>query len=222
MKKIILILVLTAISFGQKKIDVNFGEVTADIVEVDSVIVSDSINIGNSAFMVNDSTLTLGGVCITTPGRDTTCWSESREITDFRIGNCMGFFIDNRNDPLAPGATIADSVGWIFQINTGVTYANFAAMVEFGPNRRIEGDNSDELWTLLLNDTSAVVASGLVPPVLGHKIIEIDRDSGTVNIITDLTAGTIEADNGFSGSWVNAESDTVKVIGGIIVDVVSP
>lgn len=46
--------------------------------------------------------------------------------------------------------------------------------------------------------------------------------SGTVDFPEGITSGTIEADNGWTGTWVNAESDTVHVVGGIITDVVSP
>ena len=43
--------------------------------------------------------------------------------------------------------------------------------------------------------------------------------SDDADIVGDLTAGTIQADNGYTGSWVNNEGNTVTVVGGIITDV---
>ena len=40
-----------------------------------------------------------------------------------------------------------------------------------------------------------------------------------VDIVGDLTAGTIQSDNGFTGSFTNGDGDTVTVVGGIITDV---
>lgn len=45
------------------------------------------------------------------------------------------------------------------------------------------------------------------------------RDTGNVDVVTNFTAGTIQADDGFTGSWVNNEGDTVTVVGGIITGV---
>jgi hypothetical protein len=42
---------------------------------------------------------------------------------------------------------------------------------------------------------------------------------GDLDAIGDLTAGTIQADDGFTGNWVNNEGDTVTVAGGVITDV---
>ncbi len=46
--------------------------------------------------------------------------------------------------------------------------------------------------------------------------------AGDLDVVGDLTAGTIKADDGFTGSWVNAEGDTVNVVSGIITSVVTP
>jgi len=43
--------------------------------------------------------------------------------------------------------------------------------------------------------------------------------AGDVDVIGDFTAGTIQADDGFTGNWTNNEGDTVTVVGGIITDV---
>ncbi len=52
----------------------------------------------------------------------------------------------------------------------------------------------------------------------GNNALVIDTNAD-VDIPNDLTAGTIQADNGYTGSWVNAEANTVTVVGGIITDV---
>jgi hypothetical protein len=44
-------------------------------------------------------------------------------------------------------------------------------------------------------------------------------ETGDVDVPLDFTAGTIQADNGYTGSWVNNEGNTVTVVGGIITDV---
>jgi len=49
--------------------------------------------------------------------------------------------------------------------------------------------------------------------------LSIARDTGNVDVVTNFTAGTIQADNGFTGSWVNNEGDTVTVVGGVITNV---
>ena len=46
----------------------------------------------------------------------------------------------------------------------------------------------------------------------------IDSSQG-MDVVGDFTAGTIQADNGYTGSWVNAEGSTVTVVGGVITDV---
>ena len=46
--------------------------------------------------------------------------------------------------------------------------------------------------------------------------------AGDVDVVNNLTAGTIQADDGFTGSWLNNEGDTVTVVGGIITDVSAP
>ena len=217
MKATLFLLLVFTIS-STAKIDVDFGSISGDF-----------IDIADSMVIVDDSTITLGGICITTPGRDTICWSTEDVVTDFRINHCQGFMIDDRNDPLGPGAILADSVGWIFNINTTTGYDAFGAWVEFGPNRRVERDNSQEIWAVLLKDTTATIATGLLPGFFGHKIIEIYRNSsrvmfyGPVDVDDDLTAGTIEADNGADATnFVVAVGDTITVVGGVITKLVHP
>ena len=43
--------------------------------------------------------------------------------------------------------------------------------------------------------------------------------SGNVDVVGDFTAGTIQADDGWTGSFTNGDGDTVTVTGGIITDV---
>jgi len=40
-----------------------------------------------------------------------------------------------------------------------------------------------------------------------------------LDVVGDLTAGTIQADNGFTGSFTNGDGATVTVVGGIITGV---
>jgi hypothetical protein len=77
-------------------------------------------------------------------------------------------------------------------------------------------------WTLVYSDSTLVLQTGIAPPAVGKKIFEAMLATGNIDFPNGITAGTIEADNGWTGTWVNAESDTVHVVGGIIVDVVSP
>lgn len=48
--------------------------------------------------------------------------------------------------------------------------------------------------------------------------VRIDS-AGLVDVIGNFTAGTIQADNGFTGSFTNGVGDTVTVVGGMITDV---
>lgn len=44
-------------------------------------------------------------------------------------------------------------------------------------------------------------------------------DGDAFDVVGDFTAGTIQADDGYTGTWVNNEGNTVTVVGGIITDV---
>jgi len=78
--------------------------------------------------------------------------------------------------------------------------------------------NITRWWTMQCKDTYFRLYA---KDTDGALAVQADS-SGTVDFPVGLTAGTIEADNGWTGTWVNAESDTVHVVGGIITDVVSP
>lgn len=58
-------------------------------------------------------------------------------------------------------------------------------------------------------------ASGDGEPDIGMVLSAV----GNLDVVNNLTAGTIQADDGFSGSWVNNEGDTVTIVGGIITSV---
>lgn len=44
-------------------------------------------------------------------------------------------------------------------------------------------------------------------------------NTGDVDVVNDLTAGTIQADDGFTGSFTNGDGATVTVVGGVITGV---
>jgi len=72
-----------------------------------------------------------------------------------------------------------------------------------------DGSSDDQLGKMVCSvNTGAGIAEGL-------RI----NSNADVDIVNDLTAGTIQADNGYTGSWTNAESNTVTVVGGVITDV---
>jgi len=48
--------------------------------------------------------------------------------------------------------------------------------------------------------------------------LTINKD-GDVDVVNDFTAGTIQADNGWSGSFTNGDGNTVTVVGGVITGV---
>jgi hypothetical protein len=77
-------------------------------------------------------------------------------------------------------------------------------------------DNDAVIWDVkadgAANDKFTIRESG----VGDH--FEISK-GGAVDVAGDFTAGTIQADNGFTGTFTNGDGDTVTVAGGIITDV---
>lgn len=103
---------------------------------------------------------------------------------------------------------------------------------------RASSDNLDNTSTLRLHNNDAgddygqLATNGWLE-LYGGLGIEVDigglyvGDSrpvsiprGDADVQNDLTAGTIQADNGYTGTWVNNEAKTVTVVGGVITSVV--
>ena len=94
--------------------------------------------------------------------------------------------------------------------------------MSFEAGLHVDSYYSDNHWVFEIRKDVLKLQSGLVPGYLGELLVEVSLNTGAVDVETDFTAGTIQADNGWTGTWVNAESDTVHVVGGVITDVVSP
>jgi hypothetical protein len=72
-------------------------------------------------------------------------------------------------------------------------------------------DDQKGLWRVLLNDGN----DGTSPSVTAISMLS----DGSVDVPGDFTAGSVQADNGYTGSWINSEGNTVTVVGGIITGV---
>jgi len=76
-------------------------------------------------------------------------------------------------------------------------------------------------YSTVVNHVSTLDWNAYVVDVLSANV-EIDTTivlKLDTDVEGDLTASTIQADNGFTGSFTNGDGDTVTVVGGIITDV---
>lgn len=196
-KMIVLMSMLVAVGFGQK-IDVNFGEVTADIMETDSIEVDSLVRVGDIDLKVLDT-----------------------GMTQFLAHYMKAFLLDNAGNPSAPGATHADSIGWRIGIADGTGTDN--AMISFCQGDAREAFVPGEDWIVLIEQSDITLQTGVFPEFLGVTLVKINKTSGDVDIVNDLTAGTIEADNGTDeAAWVVQAGDTIEIVGGVIVDIAHP
>ena len=109
-----------------------------------------------------------------------------------------------------------------FQVSTEAStsygHSNFVFEVGF--------DNAgimDDHWVLMVRDSSAFFASGIIPGMFGENIVDVDFFTQAVNVEQDFTAGTIEADNGVDATnFIFAVGDTITVVGGIITNLAHP
>lgn len=95
------------------------------------------------------------------------------------------------------------------------------------PADSIEYNNVSKTWEMKFSPDTTMSIGWL--PLFGgaNSILEFDTDLLTLpydtDIDADLTAETIEADNGVDqAAWVVQPGDTIEIVGGVIVDIAHP
>lgn len=277
MKTIIgLMLITVAIGFAQK-IDVNFGEVTADVVSTDSleadIIATDSIQtvlvtsdygsitqlsadsldldhillgvnlLGDSAYIDVDSSntnhvagvTTWSGVSAVVEGiqsltTDTVQIDTILSIDDVTFSIDGGLILDL----FAQGTQVLrirygsdQTQHWIASgdMVPGMFSQPYEEMIGHLPDDSTwTNGHYDEWWKWEYWDThlKLYVEKGGAGSYSDVLVMEADS-TGDFDFVYDLTAGTIEADNGVDeAAWVVQAGDTIEIVGGVIVDIAHP
>jgi len=210
--KLLLIALVAIVSIAVAKIDVNFGEVTCDRLTVDSLSSIDSLDI--SSLRVSGPT-TLGDSLSSGDTRvilkDSTATITLSDVRPFGIfwnymdgisiesGGSMNLYLlskQNNSNSIMWGSVDPDSIPssgrfdqMLFALESSSYYSTFSLR-----------DSVTKIWTADMRDST----------------FRFDGDY-TVDVIGDLIAGTINADNGVSSTnFVIAVGDTITVEGGII------
>lgn len=110
------------------------------------------------------------------------------------------------------GANVNNQTG--FNLNCYTSTAHFRGVFSF---RGSFSDITDGSRTSSVGLYTA--DNGSFNTVLLFSGHDVSVPNGDLDVVNSLTAGTIQADNGYTGSWTNNEGNTVTVVGGIITDV---
>ncbi|KKM24017.1 hypothetical protein LCGC14_1609360 [marine sediment metagenome] len=104
-----------------------------------------------------------------------------------------------------------------WQATTGLAFESDAGVFRFtGAGTQLLGmtltTTQTQIWTQQAGDHLILGTEQI-------QAIKIDGANQDVDVLQNFTAGTIQADDGFTGDWTNVEGRLVEVVGGIIVSV---
>lgn len=98
------------------------------------------------------------------------------------------------------------------------TWSNFS--IDYGysdPTIPYAYTNSDTWWQTTFTDEYILLYKG------SEANFAVSVTGTRVDVVNDLTAGTIEADNGTDeAAWVVQAGDTIEVVGGVIINLAHP
>jgi len=216
---IVLMLILTAIGFGQK-INVSFGELMADIVETDSMLVDVIVlNEGIRGVLGNWEMAPMSVMPDSTDGVGFFIYGNKYgpRQTFFGMDGSGQTFLEtpgSGNIFLMSGPDCSNTIYWgampvedMPNTDWGYLTSHYQFSLYYDP----------EFNVLKLRDSTKV-------------IFEIDEDVNLMeieqydfNVWHDFTAGTIEALNGSDeAAWVVQVGDTIEIVGGVILNISHP
>lgn len=191
---------------------------------------------------VTTASAVVGATGVSTTGNMThsrTFWAKSPAVSGTgSIANMIGLHIDDHSAGTVTSYAIYTEGGkHYFKDEVGIGTASpsrllhtYSDTTSTNANVLIEQDGTGDAaigfllsggqgWSIGVDNTDDAFKIGASTLNVASGLALTITPGGDVDVIDNFTAGTIQADDGFTGSFRNAEDKTVTVVGGIITDV---